>query len=98
VAIQVTLLANRSIGQDQVLLEDLRKYALRLFGSATIINLTPSLLKPVVGRLVQFDVFKRANKCLKRCLQTVSERLKDNKQKREDSNYDWTPPVSFLLF
>jgi hypothetical protein len=68
-----------------------------LFAGASLINLTPVFLRPLVGRLVRFNVSRLATKCLKRCYSTVEERLQSNKRKKEHPTNDWIPPVSALL-
>jgi hypothetical protein len=67
-----------------------------LFAGASLINLTPVFLRPLVGRLVCFNVSRLATKCLKRCYPTVEERLQSDKRRKEDPSNDWIPPVSTL--
>jgi hypothetical protein len=82
------------IGRDQDLLEDLRAYAMAVFGGGTVLNMLPFSLRPVFGQIVKWRVFGIAKKCLKKCLPEIEKRLEENKRKRDNSKYDWTPPVS----
>jgi hypothetical protein len=80
-------------GRDQVLLDLLRDYAMSVFSGATVLNVLPVSLRPVVGQLVRLRTFRLAKKCLKKCLPEIERGLEDNRKKRENVKYDWEPPV-----
>lgn len=76
---------------------------MEVFRGATALNTLPKSVRPFFGAILKWRFFGIAKKCLKKCAPEIEKRLDENKRKRENPAYDWTPPVgctpnqSFLL-
>lgn len=81
------------IGRNEKFLEHSRKYAMCVFGGATIINMLPPLLRPIVGPLVALTGKRHLAICQKLCLPIVEERLRHTQRRWAEPDYQWEPPV-----
>lgn len=86
--------ADISTGRNEDFLDHCRLYTEGVFRSAALINLLPKILRPVIGPLIALPNRKNRRVCMEICLPIVKDRLYHTVRKRDDPNYEWTPPVS----
>lgn len=80
-------------GRNEDFLDYSRKYSMSVFGGATVINIFPPFLRPLVGRAVGLMTARYRAMCRKLCLPVVESRLRMNREKRRDASFAWEPPV-----
>ena len=64
-----------------------RKYSMSVFAGATVINMFPSFLRPIVGPLVALFSRKHLLICQRICLPVVEERLTNNEWKMKEPDF-----------
>lgn len=82
--------------RNEKFLEHSRRYSMAIFGGGKIINMFPTVLKPIIGPLVGLVSRKHLGICTKICLPLVEERLRNSQRSRIDPSFDWKPPNDLL--
>ncbi|KAL9636722.1 MAG: hypothetical protein Q9204_002146 [Flavoplaca sp. TL-2023a] len=83
----------QSLGRNEKYLEHSRKYAMFIFGGAMVINILPSMLRPVVGTLLRLLAQRHLAVCQELCRPVVKERLRKTRRKMLEPEFHWDPPV-----
>lgn len=89
-----SILADNCTGANEDFLEHARLYAEGVFKGGALINLLPKLLRPVIAPLITYPNRKNKRIYLEACLPIVKDRLHHTMRKRDNADYQWTPPVS----